>query len=280
MNKIKSLAVAVTLAIAAGAAHADIADATTGNGELFLSVYDSVAKVSYIRDLSIFMDDFLPTSTASAPGTTLTFSADSLLTSTFGSQLSSNPSSLSWVVGAMDNTGSGANGQRYLSTTNASLTTVKTQSNAQLTQFGASNDFLTASNGNLPGAFGDVAAAGSATAVVGDGFAYFENGMGPRWVNKSVFDATATAGQSMSFFFLTPSSTSGLAKASVTQYGFADATDSLVPNGNTFEAATWTLGTDGTLTYQVAAVPEAETWALFTAGLLMLGAVARRKLPA
>jgi len=157
---------------------------------------------------------------------------------------------------------------------------VKTQGNANLTQFGGANSFITDSNANLPGAFGDVAAAGSATAGSADGFAYFENGMGTNWVAKSVFNATAAAGQSMSFFFLTPSSTSGLAKASVTQYGFADATDSLVPNGNTFEAATWTLGTDGTLTYQVAAVPEAETWALFTAGLLMLGAVARRKLPA
>lgn len=277
MNKIKSLTVAVALAVAAGSAHADIADATTGNGELFLSVYDSVAQVSYIRDLSIFMNDFLPTGTASAAGTSLTFSADSLLASTFGSQLSSNPSSLRWVVAAMDSSGSGFNGERYLSTTQASLVTVKTQSNAQLTQFDASNDFITASNANLPG---DVTAAGSATAASADGFAYFENGMGPKWVNKSVFDATAVAGQSMDFFFLTPSSTSGLAKASVTQYGYADANDSLVPNGKTFEAATWTLGTDGTLTYQVAAVPEAETWALFAAGLLMVGAVARRKLSA
>jgi len=48
--KLKLLAVAVSMS-AAGSAFASIADGSTGNGELFLNVYDSVAQVSYVKDL-------------------------------------------------------------------------------------------------------------------------------------------------------------------------------------------------------------------------------------
>ena len=43
-------------------------------------------------------------------------------------------------------------------------------------------------------------------------------------------------------------------------------------------AGMWSLNSDGLLTYQVAAVPEASTWAMFGAGLLLVGAIARRRL--
>ena len=258
--KLKLIAAAAMLAVA-GQASASIANGTTGNGELFLSVYDSVAKVSYARDLGITMNDFM--ASGSTAGYSLNFSADTLLQSAFASL-----NGLNWNVAALDTTGGTAvGGQHYLSTTNATLATVKTTLNSNLTTgMSLVDDYVNANN-----AFGThvTSANGSNTAVAADGFAYFENGFMTNWRGKAKFDSTALVGDSLGFFAMQASSTSGLGKISATQFGSVDG------------AAAWTLASNGDLSYSVpapvSAVPVPAALWLLGSGLIGMVGVARRK---
>ena len=64
-NGIKLLTLATSLA--AGNSNAAIDTHTTGNGELFFTIWDKAAQIAYTKDLGIKMNDFLPgTGTANA----------------------------------------------------------------------------------------------------------------------------------------------------------------------------------------------------------------------
>ncbi|TCV89528.1 VPLPA-CTERM sorting domain-containing protein [Sulfurirhabdus autotrophica] len=257
------LLVAATMFAVAGQAAAAIAPGSSGNGELFLSVYDSVALTSYTRDLGIDMNTF--NASGSNAGYSLSFAGDSLLASAFGS-LATN-SNLLWNVAALDSTVNPGNsfvGMQFLSTTNASLATVKTQTNTNLAGFATVDGYVNAVNAGAT----DFVTNNSSTAASADGSSYFGNSFGNNWNKKAVFDSTAAVGSSLNFFALTPSDNSGLHKATVTQFGNADG------------AATWTLASNGTLSYvspAPSAVPvPAAVW-LLGSGLIGMVGVARRK---
>jgi hypothetical protein len=258
---------------AAGQANASIADFNTGNGELFFSLWDPVNQVSYTRDLGISMNDFLSGTAGTSPsayvhtntgvnaaGFSLNFASDANLQNFMATATASN---LIWNIGAGDLTGgNGYNAQRYLTTTKASLSTVKTQTNTNLTKFSGANLYVDQvdliQGGTAADNFSSTAAGTSNPAYTGG-----VNGYGVTWGGKSVFNTTASIGQSMYFYFMTPSSTSTTAKAFVDQYG------------NQNGVSTWSF--DGQKLAFNAPVPEADTWAMLGLGLVGVGAIARRK---
>ena len=85
---------------------------------------------------------------------------------------------------------------------------------------------------------------------------------------QSSFNATAATGTAMSFFYIdTTNGASTLARTK--QFVNSDAPTEIATFNSNAAA--------GTLTYNVAAVPEPESYAMFLAGLGMLAAVARRR---
>lgn len=280
--KMKFLVAAVALA-AAGQASAAIVTSQSGNGELFLSVYDADAQKSYTRDLGLTIDQFLNTGTvAVASGSTLafdpaatpavvagnvlssgyklTFGADSLLSSFMGTNGQLN-SGITWGIGATDAKGV----HRYLSTTNADASTIGTLNGGQLRNFKNADVYLGAVNvmgTNLTGANG------SSTATPSDGAAYVTS-FGDRWAGNANFSSMAGVGTAQNFFLLSTVGTGSTTAIAVAQYSNLD--------GN----ATWNLAADGTLTYATATAPSAvpvpaALW-LLGSGLVGMVGVARRK---
>ena len=252
--KLKFLVAALAFA-AASPTFAAIADGSTGNGQLFMSVWDPVAQTSYIRNLNVDMNTFIANGNTS--GYSLSYAADSVLSGAYN--LASN-TNLVYNVAALDSTSgtpmAGNSIQRYLSTTNATQAQVQQTSNSNLTTgFSTVNGYVAAASLGNP--------ADSSTWTAADGSAYFGSGFGINWNTKASFDSTAAVGQSLNFYKLQASSTSGLAKIAGTPF-----------------AGSWNLGTNGTLNYSVAAaapVPLPPAVWLLGSGLIGMVGVARRK---
>ena len=290
--KLKAVAVAAALALALGAgqAHAVIDQSNaTLNSELFLLVWSPTLNggTSYTRDLGISFQDFsagpggstspglggvnaplagtyafgasptIATGNANTAGYQLSFSADTLLNA---SGLLGTADTV-WMIGGVDSTGIGNNGQRILTThVGPVIGMTNTRANAAP---GPGTTFI--ANVNTTGTH-PTATNGSSVNVPTDATAYGAY-LGTNWNSQLTGNATGAVGQALQFFMVTPSSTSGPAAASVYQYANAEG------------ASTWQLNADGTLNYAAAAaaVPlPAAVW-LFGSGLIGLVGIARRR---
>ncbi len=281
-RKLLALA-ALGVALAAPAAHAAIdVGSGTGNGELFFSIWSdngtagiTADDVSYTRDLGITINDFAGaaspfalTAQKTTAGYTQAFAADALLSSF----LSAVPvgSVIHWNVVGNDN----LSAKRFVST--AANGTVATplvlntnlglaNTTGQIATFAAATNTLV---GNT-----NVSLNNSNTATFGDGNAYAGGvAYGTNLGAKTAFDTTGAIGAQLPFFLVYQLNTAG---GPLSQQ-FTSATGA----GFDGSAAYWTLNASGDLSYNVNAVPEADTWAMFAAGLIVVGAIARRRLAA
>jgi hypothetical protein len=268
--KLKLIALAAMLA--AGSANAALDNSASGNGSLYLSVWNG-ADTSAMFDLGYNMDSFLPAAMA-ADGISVNWnlagSAVTGLTATtlgYGTTWADFAATVTdwntvvFDVSAMDSTGGTAAGaSRYLSTSFDPIATVKNQSSSNLLNFKLVDGYVDNSN-----ALGTHAANanGANLATAANGNAYYPAGgaKGAKWQNKATFDTNGVVGDDLSFYML--ANGAGLAKATVTAY-----------------AGAFNLSDTGVLTYATAPVPEASTYGMMLAGLGLVGFMARRRLSA
>lgn len=253
------LAAAAALVALSGAANAAIDNGSTGNGELFFSIWD--ANSSYTRDLNITLNSF--ESAVAAAGAYLNqVSADSLFTSFLST---ADLSTVKWAVSAVDSMGE----RRLLETFSVMPTTAQMKTNDVLrTAAGAVQGFVSNMNNN-----GMLNAESNTYAVGTSGYAG-QGQYGSTSNNGIGFDRSGTAANNsyetgLNLLRINALAT-GIQKGIYTQY-----TD----NGSALRAfldLNQGSATFGQLTI-AAPVPEPESYAMLLAGLGVMGAIARRR---
>ena len=207
------------LALAAAPSQAAIASSTTGNGELFMSVFDATAKVSYTFDTGVLMDDFFVFGQQDS-GSQRFWQIDDANWTDFLSRV--NVSNLRWAVMAGDSSGTQLAGGTRLFTT-LSLTPAGTgpdyvtngPTNTQFTSGLGSTQLGTFISGvNVTGTHGAPGAASidysvngsSVNAQTDPGINYFgePGGTGPDFnTNMRNLHLDNAVGQSSFFYYIT-----------------------------------------------------------------------------
>lgn len=258
MKKTLVAAAIAAMAMSAGAANAAMTNAASGDSSLILTVLDNTNNISATFDLGLTYSVF-PTvgsqswnlTSGDYAGAWNSFLATAALP---GSK---------WAVYSADNLGSGA-GSRGLITTYASGTGM-TQS-ALATGMGAFDGYINANN-----SLGTHASAvdGASSAISGAAFAESAAyGTGSKINNQGGIFVMKGLDQSMEVVKLAYVGTNQLAQASFATLG------------NAYGNSTFNMSSNGLLTYNVVAapVPEADTYAMFLAGLGLMGFIARRRM--
>lgn len=220
--------VSAQAAIASGGFQSGTSAPYSGNGELFLSVFDGDVKVSYTLDLGTTLDDFFVDGQQDA-GNQRFWEVDDTRWTTFLSQV--NTSSLRWSVLGFDTTGGTAAGAYRMFTTvkqgdEARIDTLTNQlffNGIGATQGGTF--FAGVNNTGTHGALNvalDYAINGSSVngdAESGNGYyGYGGAGLTPTLNGNAPFDLSNEVGDSSWFYYLTRSGTNQLDTVTVDEF--------------------------------------------------------------
>ena len=256
-------------------AFAAIAPGLSGNGELFLNVYDSTTQISYAFDTGVSMDSFFVQGQAET-GAQLSFSVAALpLYQTFRS--AAVTANLQWSVVAIDSTGSTGTGlQRLFSTVRAGdAAKVGNQTNANFT-----NGIGTSQGGRFFDSVNGIAikSAGQSTHIVAaadqsnyaingnsyslstdSGFGYYgkSGGLTPTYNGTATYNAGNPLNVAASFDYVTRSGSTGTNKVLVDVFN-----NSLYSGAWSFDGSTLQYSLTG-----AAPVPEPERLAMLLSGL-------------
>ena len=273
--KLKMIVVAAAMASLAGGAQADITTQTTNNGSLVLTVFNTVSKAWYIRDLGYTIDTFLPNGILASVGNPTSLAVGDKTpeaglvlnagnTANFGDAnwstwySAQTPANLFWAVSGGDTLAGGSQGVQRMISSSANLG--ETASNGQVGNFTGSSNYGSGQSFFNPGGLSSFDATGAAPyqasldtnfLLGGDGLATIGQGVGLFYVSRVAGGQTGAAALGGAF-------------------------------GNSLNTAVVSLAANGDFSYTlapaaVAAVPlPAAVW-MMGAGLMAIGGMVRRR---
>jgi hypothetical protein len=231
---------------------AGIAPGTTGNGELFLSVFDSSAKTSYTLDLAVRMDSFFINAQQDA-GAQLFWAIDAATDGEWTNFLAStsDQTKLRWSVLAFDSTGNNSvvGGQRLFTTAKqGDEAKIATMTNAQFTlgtsatQAGVFLNGVNASGTHAPSTTLNYDTLNGSSFNADPSNAYFGHigSTGPTLNSNAPFNNSNLVGQSSWFYYLTRSGSNQIGTVQVDEF------DNIAP-GNAGDAYFGFIYVDPTL---------------------------------
>jgi hypothetical protein len=267
----KALTAALVLSAASLSAQAAMNTAGSGNSSLILTMLDNNANISATFDLGYNYSSFADLVTAANSGTfTWNVTSGDYANAWNTYWATASATDTKWAVYAADGSGNGVGAVGMITTfksgSNLSLTTQLVASITNFDEYIAANNNITASAVGATSNHGDVAN-GASTATGGAAFAENAKAYGATGrVNASGYVATTGLDQSMTLVQLL-SGANNTARITTSTLGNSE--------GN----YSFALSSAGVLTFNVpvAAIPEADSYAMLLAGLGVVAAVVRRR---